>query len=318
MSPTIPKTMKAAVIDRFGGPAVLHVAKVPVPEPGEREILVRVDTAGIGVWDPWLREGGMGGSLPLVLGSDGSGTVVACGSKVRRFKVGDRVYGYAFGNPKGGFYAQYAAISDGAAAPVPADISMKEAGALMASALTALAGLDQLKVKKGQTLLILGASGGVGHVALQLAKRLGARLLAIASRRDGVKLVKRLGADEAVDGRAANFGRKVEDLAPGGFDAAMAFANSESLMEVLKQVKKGGTIAYPNGVEPEPKGPAGVKVYAFDGVPTAGAYERLDGLIAQGPFRVEVSRTYRLEEAAQAHRDVLKHHIGKLAFKIRG
>jgi NADPH2:quinone reductase len=318
MSPSIPKTMKAAVIDKFGGPEELHVTSIPVPEPGEHEILIRVHTAGIGVWDPWLREGGMGADrFPLVLGSDGSGTVAACGSKVRRFKVGDPVYGYAFGNPKGGFYAEYAAISENAAAPRPAGVTPEEAGALMASGLTALAGLDKLKVKKGWTLMILGASGGVGHVALQLAKRLDAELLAIASREDGVELVRRLGADQAVNGRAPNLKGAVKDLAPQGLDAALAFANSEKLMEALKHVKKGGTIAYPNGVEPEPKGPVGVKVYAFDGVPSAKAFERLDALIAQAPFHVEISRTYRLEEAAQAHRDILKHHIGKLAFKLR-
>jgi NADPH2:quinone reductase len=133
-----------------------------------------------------------------------------------------------------------------------------------------------------------------------------------------VDLVRRLGADQVVNGRTANFVQAVKNFAPGGVEAALAFANSEDLMEALKQVKKGGTIAYPNGVEPEPKGLTGVKVYAFDGVPSADAFERLDGLITQGPFHVEISRTYRLEEAAQAHRDILKHHIGKLALMIRG
>jgi NADPH:quinone reductase len=317
MSPSIPKTMKAAVIDKFGGPEELHVASIPVPELSEREILIRVDTAGIGVWDPWLREGGMGGeSFPLVLGSDGSGTVAACGSKVRRFKTGDRVYGYAFGNPKGGFYAEYAAVSEDAAAPIPSNISIEEAGALMASGLTALAGLDTLKVKKNWALMILGASGGVGHVALQLAKRIGARVLAIASREDGVELVRRLGADHAVNGRNPNVAGAAKVFAPEGLDAALAFANSEKLMEALKQVKKGGVIAYPNGVEPEPKGLAAAKVQAFDGLPSADAFERLNALIAQEPFHVEISRTYGLEDLPQAHRDVLKHHIGKLALKF--
>src|SRR5512139_2439872 len=106
MSPVIPKTMRAAVIDKFGGPNVLHVARIPVPAPGQNEILVRVHAAGIGSWDPWLREGGMGGTrFPQVLGSDGSGTVVAAGPKVSRFKAGDRVYAYTFQNSKGGFYA---------------------------------------------------------------------------------------------------------------------------------------------------------------------------------------------------------------------
>jgi len=317
MSPAIPKVMKAAVIDKFGGPQVLHVASIPVPELDEHEVLIRVRLAGIGVWDPWLREGGASaGRFPLVLGSEGAGTVEARGSKVRRFKVGDRVYAYTFDNPKGGFYAEYAAVPEDGAVAIPAKLSTEEAGALAASGITALLGLEKLRVKGDGALMILGASGGVGHVALQLAKRLGARTLAVASRADGVELVRRLGADRAVNGRGAAVVRTVRDFAPNGLDAALAFANSESLTEALKQVKKGGRIAYPNGVEPEPKGSSGVKVHAYDGVGSPDAFERLNGLISKGPFQVAISRTYRLEEASQAHRDVLKHHLGKLGFKM--
>jgi len=317
MSPVIPKVMKAAVIDKFGGPQVLHVASIRVPELGEHEVLIRVRLAGIGVWDPWLREGGASaGRFPLVLGSEGAGTVEACGSKVRRFKVGDRVYAYAFDNPKGGFYAEYAAVPEDDAVAIPANLSTEEAGALAASGITGLLGLEKLGVKGDGALMILGASGGVGHVALQLAKRLGARTLAIASRRDGVELVRRLGADMAVNGHGAAVVRTVRDFAPDGLDAALAFANSESLTEALKLVKKDGRIAYPNGVEPEPKGPSGVKVHAYDGIASPEVFERLNGIISKGPFQVAVSRTYKLEEASQAHRDVLKHHLGKLGFKM--
>ncbi len=315
MSPAIPKTMEAAVIDKFGGPDVLHVATVPVPELDDREILIKVDTGGIGVWDPWLREGGMGGTFPLVLGSDGSGTVVAVGPKVRQFKTGDRVYAYAFGSPKGGFYAEYTAVSEDAAAPIPEKLGTEEAGALAASGVTALAGLDLLKLKKDAALLILGASGGVGHVALQLAKRQGARLLAVASGKDGADLVKRLGADLALNGKEGGAAEAAQGFAPKGLDAALVFANSEALKGSLEKVKKGGLVAYPHGVEPEPKGPAGVKVKAFDGIGSPDAFERLNTLIAKGPFRVEISRTYTLTELPQAHRDVLKHHVGKLAVK---
>lgn len=318
MSPSIPKTMKAAVIDKFGGPDVLHVARVPVPEPGERGVLVHVHAAGIGSWDPWVREGGMGGTrFPQVIGSDGSGTVVAAGAKVRRFKVGDRVYAYAMDNPKGGFYAEYAAVPEDAAGLVPAGLSLDEAGGLAACGLTALAGLDMLKIEKDAAVLILGASGGVGHVALQLVKRRGGRVLAVASGPDGVALAERLGADRAVNGKAAGVGKAAREFTPGGFEAALVFANSARLAEVLKLVRKGGTIAYPEGVEPEPRSSAGVRVRSFNGPSDPESFDRLNGLIAAGPFRVEVSRSYRLEDLAQAHRDVLKHHLGKLIVKPR-
>ena len=313
----LPKTMKAAVIDKFGGPQVLHVASIPVPELGENEILLQVHAAGIGSWDPWLREGGASaGRFPLVLGSDGAGTVAARGSKVRRFKVGDRVYSYTFGNPKGGFYAEYAAVSENDAARIPANVSTLEAGALPAVGLTALLGLEKLKLGPKETLMILGASGGVGHVALQLANRMGARTLAVSSRTDGVDMTRRLGADLSVDGRSAGFLASVKEFAED-LDAALVAANSKRLAEALKYVKDGGRIAYPNGVEPEPKAFPGVKVFAYDGTPSPEAFERLNALIARGLFHVAIHRTYRLDEAAQAHRDVAKHHLGKLVLKIR-
>ncbi|HSA96741.1 MAG TPA: NADP-dependent oxidoreductase [Acidobacteriota bacterium] len=316
MSPTVPKTMKAAVIDKFGGPGVLRVARIPVPEPRENEILIRVHTAGIGSWDPWVREGGLGGkTFPQVIGSDGSGTVVAAGSKVRRLKPGDKVYAYAFENAKGGFYAEYAAVPEDAAAPVPGNVSMAEAGGLAACGLTALAGLDTLAKVPATALLVLGASGGVGHIALQLAKRRGARILAVASQRDGVSLAESLGADRAVDGRAAGIAKAAREFAPGGFDAALVFANSARLSDALRLVRKGGVIAYPEGVEPVPRGSAGVKVVSFNGLSDPGAFARLNALVAGGPFRVAIGGAYGLEALPQAHRDVLRHHLGKLIVK---
>jgi NADPH2:quinone reductase len=310
--------MKAAVIDKFGGPEVLHLASIPVPGLDEHEVLIRVHMAGVGVWDPWLREGGSGlDRFPMVLGSDGAGTVAACGSRIRRFKVGDGVYGYGYENPKGGFYAEYAVVPEDSVGAIPAGVSAEQAGALPVSGITALAGLEKLKVAKGCALMILGASGGVGHVAVQLAKRMGARLLAVASGKDGVELVRRLGADHAVNGRDADVVGAVKDFAPNGLDAVLACANSKNLAAVLKHVKKGGGIAYPNGVEPEPAGLAGIRIHAYDGLPSREMLDRLSGLIVKAPFHIEISRTYRLEEAAQAHRDVLKHHIGKLALKIQ-
>ncbi len=317
MNPLIPKSMKAVVIDRFGGPEVLHVATIPVPKLDDDEVLIHVNTAGIGVWDPWLREGGASSrSFPMVLGSDGAGIVAAVGSNVKRFKIGDRVYGYGYNNPKGGFYAQYSAVSENNMAVIPANIKLDEAGALAVSGITALLGLEKLRLDKGKSLMIVGASGGVGHIALQLAKQMETRVLAVASGKDGVNLTQRLGADRSVNGHDANIVGAVKDFAPEGLDSALAFTNSGDLMQALNQVRKGGHIAYPNGVEPEPEGTIGVDIDAYDGLPSPEAFERLNGLIAQRSFHVEISRTYSLDEAANAHQDILKHHIGKLALKI--
>src|ERR1700736_886940 len=110
---TRPKTMRAAAVDRFGGPGVLPNHWLPVPGPGAREVSMALDTAGVGGWDADMREGWSPSGrtrFPLVLGTDGSGTVAAVGSRIRRLKVGDRVYAYSFDNPKGGFYAEYVAV----------------------------------------------------------------------------------------------------------------------------------------------------------------------------------------------------------------
>jgi len=313
---TIPKTMKAAVAERAGGPSVLKAREVPVPEPDANEILIRVDSAGVGEWDPWLREGAAG-SFPQVLGSDGAGTVVAVGEKVKGFKVGDHAYGYAINNPKGGFYAEYVAIPEDAAALTPKTLRGEEAGAFAVSGLTALIGLEKLNLRPGSRLMIIGASGGVGHVALQLAKRMKVKVMAVSSGPDGVELTERLGADVSLDGRKEGLLDAIDKLAPEGLDGALLFTNSEELNKALSKVRKGGGIAWPNGVEPVPTAPSSVKTYSYDGLPEKKLYERLNELVSKGAFHVELSKVYPLERAAQAHKDVEKHHLGKLAFRIR-
>lgn len=317
MKPSVPTRMKAAVVDHFGGPEVLHTETLPVPKPGEHEILLRVDTAGIGVWDPWVRQGGFDdGStrFPYVMGNDGAGVVVAVGPKVRRLHVGDRAYGYRM---EGGFYAEYAKLEESRAAQIPKGVDLEEAGALGADGITALRGLDdQLRLRSGQSLVIIGASGGIGHMAVQLAKRIGARVLAVASRSDGVKLVKKLGADVAIDGRREDVAKAARKFAPEGLEAALVLAGGDDVNEALGAVKKGGRIAYPNGVEPEPRAPKGVKLLAYDGTPSTEAFDRLNRLIGDAPFHVELGKVYELDEAGQAHRDIGKHHLGKFALRI--
>src|SRR4051812_34328160 len=182
MSRSIPETMKAAAIDRFGGPEVIHTQSLPVPKPGANDVLIQLDTAGIGVWDPYVREGEIptrDPGFPRVIGNDGAGTVAAAGERVTRFRVGERVYAYSM---DGGFYAEYVAVNEDNVAPIPPGVDPEEAGALGADGVTALRGLeDELRLEAGERLMIFGASGGIGHIAVQLAKRMGAKVLAVAS-----------------------------------------------------------------------------------------------------------------------------------------
>ncbi|AEI65677.1 NADP-dependent oxidoreductase [Corallococcus macrosporus] len=324
MKTSIPSQMKAAAIDRFGGPEVLGMKTVSVPPVGPGEVLIQVEAAGVGRWDPAEREGEMEelkpgkSSFPYVLGTDGAGAIVAVGDGVKDRKVGDRVYGSGFLSNKGGFFAEYAVVKAGDTAPVPQGLSAEQAGVLAADGITALQGVqDTLGLREGMTVLVCGASGGVGHLAVQLARRLGARVMAVASGADGVALVKRLGAEQAVDGRGdGDLAKAVRDFAPDGFDAALVLAGGEGIDKALQAVKKGGHIAYPNGVEPVPRAPDGVKLSSYDGKSNPDVLARLNRLIEAGPFHVEVAQVYRLDDAGRALEAVSKHHLGKLALRI--
>src|SRR6185295_13511835 len=158
--------------------------------------------------------------------------------------------------------------------------------------------------------------GGIGHLALQLAKRLGAKVFAIASGDDGVQFVKKLGADSVVDGRSENVLNAAKEFAREGIDAALVTAGGEETQRALSAIRKGGRIAYPHGVMPEPTAPDGVKIDGYDGESGRVLIDRLNTLISSGPFEVHVDKTYRLEEASQAHKALNEHHLGKLALRI--
>jgi NADPH:quinone reductase-like Zn-dependent oxidoreductase len=255
--------------------------------------------------------------FPYVPGTDGAGEVMAVGRNVKRFKEGDRVYAIAFLSPKGGFYAEFAVAKEKHAARIPQGMTVEQAAALAADGITALQGLeDQLRLQAGQRLLIFGASGGVGHIALQLARRLGARVLAVASGEDGVELARRLGAEAVVEGHHGDVEKACRDFAPDGLDAALVLAFNTRCESALKHMRQGGRIAYPNGVEPVPQGPEGLELIAYDGVPSQKTLERLNELVEAGPFHLEIGHVYAMEEAARAQKEALQHHLGKLALRI--
>lgn len=320
--PEHPKTMRAAALDRFGGPEQIRMREVSVPDVGPKEILIRVKAAGVGVWDPYEREGAMADRMPgetefpHVMGSDAAGEVVAVGDEATRFAPGDRVYAFGFMNPKATFYAEYAVVGEDAASKIPGDLTWEQAGVMPADAMTALCGLDEvLGVGEGDALMVFGAGGGIGHMAVQLAKRMGADVLAVASRDDGVALAKRVGADAVVEGHDGDVLAAVRDFAPDGLDAILATASGDVLESVLPLVRDGGKVAYPNGVEPTIEPRERIDVQSFDGTPNVARIERLNELIRQAPFHVHVDRVFPLEQAADAHRKLHEHFLGKLALK---
>jgi len=315
--------MRAVALDKFGGPESLKIQSLPIPQIDSHEVLIRVEAAGIGAWDPYEREGrfveimGTKPTFPYVLGTDGAGTIAAVGKDVKRFKEGDRVYAGELANPKGGFYAQYVAVKQDNVSPIPGGLTIEQAAVLPTDGLTALTGLEKvLGLKSGESLMVFGASGGIGHLAIQLAKRLGARVFAIASGDDGVQFAEKLGADRAVDGRQGNVLNAAREFAPNGMDAALVTAGGGKTDEALSAIRKGGRIAYPHGVMPEPTAPEGVAIEAYDGEFSRELINRLNKLIDAGPFEVAVDTTFRMEEAGKAHDALNEHHLGKIALRI--
>lgn len=325
-----PLTMQAAAIERFGGVTEFKTLTLPVPEVGPDEVLIRIESIGVGAWDPWEREGrfkeffrerhGVEPRFPYVIGFDGAGTVAAVGSAVTRFAEGDRVYADRHLNPKGGFYAQYAVVNADHVFPIPANLSVVQAGAMPVDAITAFLGLDNvLSLANGESVLIFGASGGLGHLAVQLAKRMGARVFAVASGEDGVALVRRLGADATVNGRQDDVAAAARAFAPNGLDAALLTAGGEAAERLLQTLRDGAWVAYPRGVQPKPKSQRGLVIKEYVGDDASPEdFARLNRLIESGPFEVHVARTFPLEQAADAHRALDEHYLGKLALRPNG
>jgi len=313
--------MRAVAIDRFGGPEVLEVKSLPVPEPGPRDVLIRVAYAGVAEWDVYEQEGGFAGMLggeptfPYVLGSEGAGVVEDVGAEVEHFSPGDRVY--AMKLPRGGFYAEYTAVPEDAVAFVPGTLPMEQAAGLGWIGVTALRGLeDVLHVKSGESVLVLGANGGVGHAAVQFARLMGARVLAVASGPDGVELAWRLGADAVVDGREGDVVAAAREFAPDGLDAALLTVGGDVAQFVLSTLREGGRAAYPNGVEPEPEGVRGIRLDGYDGDPDPDAMVRLNRLVESGRFEVYVGGVFPLEEVGKAMEAVGRHHVGKVVVRV--
>jgi NADPH:quinone reductase-like Zn-dependent oxidoreductase len=316
--------MRAAAIDRFGGPGELSIHELPVPTLAAGEVLIAVHTSGVGSWDADVSGGWYPAGrphFPLVLGTDGSGVVVRVGAGVRRFRTGDRVYAYRFANVfgKGGFYAEFVAIPARNVARIPRGLDLTDAGAMTVTGLTALQGIDDaLHLKPGETIVIHGASGGVGTLAVQFAKLRRARVLATASGRGGVLLARRLCADVAVDGKHVDLAAALRRFAPDGVDAVLALAGGKPLTRCLDAVRRGGRLAYPTGIEPQPRKRRGLEIIPYDAVVGPREFDRMRRAVEASKLQVPIAASYPLGQAAQAHRRIAAGHVlGKIVLRVK-
>jgi NADPH2:quinone reductase len=312
----LPKTMKAAVLDAAGPPDAFRIADVPVPPPRRDHAIIALDFASVGIWDAKERVGEWRQITPgTILGADGAGTVVAVGQRVERLSVGDRVYAYSYDNRDGGFYAEYVSVPGDRAARVPSQIRQDVAGAMPCVALTALAGLEALGVKRDEVLLVFGASGGVGSLAVWLGSGMNVKVVGTA-RPDAHAYVHSLGALHAISPHARRLESVIARASLPGWDAALVTANGDTLPTFLAHLKHGAPVAYPEGVEPEPVAPRH-PVIAVNGVSSRKTFERLAEAIGVRVLPLELT-VYPLADVAEAHRRIERGHVvGKVVLRIR-
>ena len=316
-------TMRAITQDSLGGPEVLYEAQVRKPAPLPTEVLVRVHAAGVNPVDHKSRSGGgMAGVLgdpPFVLGWDVSGVVEEAGFGVTTLAPGDEVYAMPWFPREAGAYAEYVTAPSRQFARKPASLTHDEAAAVPLAALTAWQALvDTADVRPGQRVLIHAAAGGVGHLAVQFAKQLGAYVIGTASAAKHDWLTK-LGADELIDYRSARFEDAVRDV-----DVVLDLVgdeHDETSTRSLSVLRPGGLlIAVPSGVAPELLRRAeesGLRATGFLVEPDAPALNRIAALIDAGDVRVEVEAVLPLEQAAEAHRRIAtSRSTGKLVLHV--
>jgi len=290
------ETMKAVRIHEYGGPEVLKYEDVPKPEPERGEILVRVRTAGVNPVDWKIREGLVRRHpLPMILGWDLAGVVEAAGQDATRFKVGDEVYSSPSGS-RDGVYAEYAAVPDSEVAFKPKSLDFIHAAAVPLAGLTAWQALfDVADLSSGQTVLIHGAAGGVGHYAVQFAKWKGAEVIGTATG-DGVDLVRELGADEVIDYKHKRFEDEVRDV-----DVVLDLIGGETQQRSWGVLKKGGILVSTLGISsPEAATEHGVRGETVVRHPDADQLTQIAELIDKGEVKVVVQMILPLAEARRA------------------
>ena len=323
--------MRAITQDIYGSTDVLRLTEVERPAPTGDEVLVRVHAAGVdrGVWHlmaglPYLMRVigfGLRGPKQRIRGSDVAGRVEAVGEQVRRFKPGDLVYGTGDGS-----FAEYACAREGQLAPRPQNLSFEQAAAVPVSAVTALKALrDVGRVQPGQKVLIIGAAGGVGTFAVQLARSFGAKVTGVCST-GKVELVRSLGAEEVVDYTREDFaGRR------GYYDLILDIAGNRPLSHLRRALAPRGTLVLVGGEDGgRVFGGMGRTLWALLLSPFIGQklrgllaltstadLEQLTALIEAGELTPVIERTYPLGAAPEAIRHMSEGHArGKLVVSL--
>jgi NADPH2:quinone reductase len=302
--------MKALLARAYGPLDQLEIGELPQPAPGPGQLLVRVEAAAVNPIDVALVTGRLRAELPVrhpfVPGVDVSGVVEAVGAEVDRFAIGDAVIAWN-GVPSGAF-AEYTIVqADDSAAVRPAGLDAGRGAALPTGALTAAALLDEAELVPGSTLLVVGATGGLGSYAVQLARRAGATVFATGRTADDGYL-RKLGANGMIDYGTENVAERVRDWAPAGVDAVIDVAQAgPALASSAAAARSGGLLVSPLGGPPSFDRDVAAR---YTGTTTpAGRLAELAALAATGALRVEINAEYPFAEARRALTDFAGRHI---------
>ena len=305
--------MRAFTLDGFESTPGLR-DDLPSPSAGVGEVLVRVHASSVNPADAAIASGMLKGmaeyEFPVTLGRDFAGVVEEVGSGVTQYDVGDEVFGFVLhANPAvhEGSWADCVAIAQDSVARAPRGVDLETVGVAPLAGLTAIAALDALELSDGDTVIVIGASGGVGSFFVQLARNVGAHVVAPALPEDGDYL-RELGVSETLE-RDSDLAGRVRERFPTGFDAALDLVSFTPDTSVLNE---GGRLVSPLGAAGE--GPGRTNVMASG---TTANLERLGGLVESGSLRVHVRQTYGLEQAGEALKSLASRHTqGKLAIAI--
>jgi len=320
--------MKAIVVREFGAPEVMKLEEISTPEPNENQILVRIKAAGVNPVDSYIRSGvyAQKPNLPYTPGKDGAGIVEKTGANITKFKAGDRVLTADAGS---GTYAEYAVFDEKNLIKLPENVSFEQGAGVFVPYATAYRGLfEKAKAKSGETLLVHGASGGVGTAAIQWAKNAGLTVIGTASSEEGKNLVKEQGADFVFDHSDENYLSEILEITNGkGVEIILemlANVNLQKDFDVLAKFGRISIIGNRGSLEFNPRAIMSKDASVF-GLSLFNATEAVmneihaaifDGL-SKGFLKPIVGKTFPLEKTVEAHHAVIEEKaFGKIVLTI--
>lgn len=310
--------MKAVQIKEYGRIDVLNIEQVKKPVPSDSQVLVKIHAASLNPVDWKIREGYLKDmapvQFPLTLGGDFAGEIIEVGSEVGEFKTGDEVFGSALVlNGGSGSFAEFASAQVKNIALKPKSFDFIHAAALPLVGSSAIQALEEhIKLQPKQKILIQGGAGGIGHVAIQLAKATGAYIATTVSTND-IDFVRKLGADEVIDYTKEKFEERIKD-----FDAVFDTVGGETTDKSFQVLKKGGILVSMIGVDHDFASERDVKAIAQFTQTNSKHLTRLAELVDSGKIHVSIDKTFSLEQAKEAFEYQEKiHPKGKVVFIIK-